>query len=189
VGTANVPMNAVPTNEKELRSLLERAQRGDEKTLPVLRELLKQPHLIESCGNLASHAENTLIRAFSGKDLAVKEGVYQKLQSIRAELCGPSPTPLERLLAERIALCWLHVHHLEYQYAGRESMSLDLGMYFQKSIDRAHKPYLSAIKTLAVVRKLALPVLQVNIAKKQVNVAGPCVTADADNKSKGASDA
>jgi hypothetical protein len=35
-------------------------------------------------------------------------------------------------------------------------------------------PRKSAIKTLAVVRKLAVPVLQVNIAKKQVNVAGPC---------------
>ena len=39
-------------------------------------------------------------------------------------------------------------------------------------MDRAHRRYLTAIKTLAIVRKLALPVLQVNIAKKQVNVAG-----------------
>jgi hypothetical protein len=38
------------------------------------------------------------------------------------------------------------------------------------------KALLAAIKTLAVVRKLAVPVLQVNIAKKQVNVAGPYVT-------------
>jgi hypothetical protein len=45
-------------------------------------------------------------------------------------------------------------------------------------MDRAHRRYLSAIKTLATVRKLALPVLQVNIAKKQVNVAGACLTAD-----------
>jgi hypothetical protein len=44
--------------------------------------------------------------------------------------------------------------------------------------DRAHRRYLTAIKTLATVRKLALPVLQVNIAKKQVNVAGPCLPAD-----------
>ncbi len=45
-------------------------------------------------------------------------------------------------------------------------------------MDRAHNRYLSAIKTLATVRKLALPILQVNIAKKQVNVAGPCLPAD-----------
>ena len=55
--------------------------------------------------------------------------------------------------------------------------------YLQRCIDWAHKRYLSAIKTLAVVRKLAVPVLQVNIARKQVNVAGPCVVAgDGENK-------
>ncbi len=42
----------------------------------------------------------------------------------------------------------------------------------QRCTVRAHKRYLSAIKTLALVRKLAVPVLQVNIARKQVNVAG-----------------
>jgi hypothetical protein len=51
-------------------------------------------------------------------------------------------------------------------------MTLDLAAHYQACIDRAHKRYLSAIKALAVVRRLALPVLQVNIAKKQVNVAG-----------------
>jgi hypothetical protein len=46
------------------------------------------------------------------------------------------------------------------------------GEYYQRRMDRAHAHYLSAIKALAQVRKLALPALQVNIAKKQVNVAG-----------------
>jgi hypothetical protein len=41
-------------------------------------------------------------------------------------------------------------------------------------MDGAHKHYLSSLKTLAVVRKLAVPVLQVNIARRQVNVAGVC---------------
>jgi hypothetical protein len=45
-------------------------------------------------------------------------------------------------------------------------------------MDRAHKRYLSAIKTLATVRKLAVPVLQINVAKQQVNVAGPCLPSD-----------
>jgi hypothetical protein len=36
------------------------------------------------------------------------------------------------------------------------------------------------LKTLALVRKLAVPVLQVNIAKKQVNVAGSCVAGDSE---------
>jgi hypothetical protein len=36
------------------------------------------------------------------------------------------------------------------------------------------------IRTLALVRKLAVPVLQVNIARKQVNVAGTCVAPDGE---------
>jgi hypothetical protein len=35
-----------------------------------------------------------------------------------------------------------------------------------------HARFLSAVRTLAQVRKLAVPALQVNIAKNQVNVAG-----------------
>jgi hypothetical protein len=82
---------------------------------------------------------------------------------------------VERLLAERAVACWLHLYHLETVYAGKQSMTLDLGTYYQKCLDRAHKRYLTALKALAEVRKLALPVLQLNIARKQVNVA--CGTA------------
>jgi hypothetical protein len=45
------------------------------------------------------------------------------------------------------------------------------GDYHQRRMDRAHRRYLSAIKTLATVRKLAVPVFQVNIAQKQMNIA------------------
>jgi hypothetical protein len=180
VATADPPSKPVPTDTKEVQQLIERAQRGDEKTLPVLRELLKQPYLVEVCGNLAAHAEHALIGKFSGNNLAVSEGLRRKLDSLRAELAGPTPTPLERLLVERVVACWLHLHHLEAVYAGKESMALELGAYYQRSISSAQKRYLAAIKTLALVRKLALPVLQVNIARKQVNMAGSCVNAESE---------
>jgi hypothetical protein len=168
-----VATTAVPTDPKELRKVLERAQGGDETTLPVLRELLKETRMVEACGNLAEHAEHTLVRKFSGKDLALREGVRRKLECLRAELAGPKPTPLERLLVERVVCCWLHLYHLETVYAGKDSMALELASYYQRGLSAAHKRYLSAIKTLALVRRLALPVLvqQVNVAaQQQVNV-------------------
>jgi hypothetical protein len=140
--------------------------------------MLKAPRWVEACGNLAKHAENALIHRFAAKDLAVGEGVRQKLEVMRGELTSPNPSPLERLLAERIATCWLLLYYLETTYASKDGISLELGNYYLKNIDRAHNRYLSVIKTLAAVRKLILPVLQVNIAKKQVNVAGPCLPAD-----------
>jgi hypothetical protein len=172
VATAGKPNTNELTDPKEIRKFLERAQKGDETTLPVLREMLQKSHWLEACGNLAKHAETALISNFAGKDLAVREGLRKKLELLRDELASPASSPLERMLAERIVACWLHVYHLETVYANKDSMSLDLAMHYQKCIDRSHRRYLSAIKTLATVRKLALPVLQVNIANKQVNMAG-----------------
>jgi hypothetical protein len=66
--------------------------------------------------------------------------------------------------------CWLHLYHLEQTYADYETESLK----WEPTISTALivlRRYLSAIKALAMVRKLALPVLQVNIGQSQVNVA------------------
>src|SRR5262245_25573287 len=166
-------------------ALTDRAQKGDEKALPALRELLQDPEAVDLLGgDLARQAQLTLVNKFSGKNLLFRESLRRKLDLLRGELAGSSPTPLERLLVDRVVACWLHLHHLEQIYAQKESMSLELGSYYQRCISAAQKRYLAAIKTLALVRKLAVPVLQVNIAKKQVNVAGPCVSADGERSTQ-----
>jgi hypothetical protein len=145
----------------------------DQTALPALRELLKTPALVDSLGgDLAKQAQFHAIDKFSGKNLLFRESLTRKLDLLRDELGGPNPTPLERLLVERIVSCWLHLYQLELIYAQKESMSLELGNYYQRSLSSAQKRYLAAIKMLALVRKLAIPALQVNIARKQVNVAG-----------------
>lgn len=122
-------------------------------------------------GDFAQQTQLALIGKYSGKNLLVKETLNRKREVMAAELAGPSASPLERLLVDRVVACWLHLYHLEAIYVGKDSMALTLATFYQRSISAAHKRYLSAIKTLAVVRKLAVPVLQVNIARKQVNVA------------------
>ena len=169
----------VGPKKHELLALIDRAQKGDKTALPALQELLKEPALVDALGgDLAKQAQLTLINRFSGQNLMIRESLTRKLDLLREELAGPNVTPLERLLVERVVACGLHLHVLEMMYVGKESMNLELGSYFQRSISSAQKRYLSAIKTLAMVRKLAVPVLQVNIAKKQVNVAGPGVVGD-----------
>src|SRR5262245_53393302 len=131
-------------------------------------------------GDLARQAQLTIIRNLSGENLLLSEAVPRKLDLLRAELAGPNPTPLERLLVERVGTDWLRLHQLELLFATKEraGMALELATFYQRSITSAQKRYLAAIKALAVVRKLAVPVLQVNIARKQVNVAGPCLVVD-----------
>jgi hypothetical protein len=162
-----------PTNDQELKQFLERAENGDTATIPLLREMLQNSTDMRTIGgDLAQIAEKALIDSVGGKNLLFKEALTRKLELLRAELAGTKPTPVENLLVERIVMCWLQVQHAELWYA-QQAGNLSLAHYHQDRLDRAHRRYLSALKTLALIRKLAVPVLQVNLAQNQVNVAGP----------------
>ena len=88
---------------------------------------------------------------------------------LTAELAGPQPSPLERLLVERIVLCWLHLHYAEALYVQHlEKLTLRQDEFFQQRISKAQARYLSAIRTLAQVRRLGVPAVQVNIGQQQV---------------------
>jgi hypothetical protein len=168
------PSEGMLTNpeEKEVGALITRAAKGDQSALPALRELMKIPEVVDLLGgDLARTAQVTLIDNVSGKNLLLKESLTHKLDLLRTELAGPNPAPVERLLVENVVACWLHLSCLEQRYAQNESLRTELGLYYQRCIDHAHKRYLSAIKTLATVRKLALPAVQVNIGQNQVNLA------------------
>jgi hypothetical protein len=175
-----IPNDEIPTGPEELREFLTRAQNGDDSTLPAIRKLLlRVPTAVDFFGgNLARKAEESLLNAAAGKDLAYKEAVTRKLELLRAELSGENPTAIERLLVERVVACWLQVQDADIRYAqAPNDLPITWKEFYLRRMDKANKRYLSAIKTLATVRKLAIPVLQVNIAKKQVNVATPCVVA------------
>jgi hypothetical protein len=165
-----------PARGEEARALLERAHKGDATCLPQLRALFADPDrgtaLVEACGSPAVWLRETLLGQTAGKDLAVKEAEMIKLAQVQAELEGPNPTAVEKLLAERAAVCWFLVNRYEERYARAEGLSIKQAEYHQRRIDAAHRRYLSALKTLATVRKLAVPAIQVNIAKRQVNLAG-----------------
>lgn len=164
------PTRSAGNDASHLPALLRRARAGDESSLPALRRVLDTGALVESLGNLALQVEATLIGNAAGGNLAFKEGLGRKMAKLRAELAGPDAPPLERLLADRVAVCWLSLHDVEVRFAQSKDLTIKQADYWQRRIDSAHKRYLSAIKTLATVRKLALPALQVNIARKQVNV-------------------
>jgi hypothetical protein len=153
-------------------ALVRRATAGDESSLPELRKLFDEcpdsRFVNEVGGDMARTAEDSMIARAAGKNLVAREALRRKLAALRAELAGPTPTPIERLLAERAALCWLAVYEFEAAAAQQLGpIALALADYYQRRIDRAHKRYLTALRTLATVRKLAVPALQVNIGRNQ----------------------
>ncbi len=50
-----------------------------------------------------------------------------------------------------------------------EGLTLVQSDFHQRRIDRTHRRLMSTIKTLATVRRLAVPSVQINVARQQVN--------------------
>jgi hypothetical protein len=136
--------------------------------------MMNKSDILDPMGDLSLQVQDKIVRNAAGKDLVFRESVRRKLDRIRKEVAGAEPSPLECLLADRVALCWLALHDVEIRFASMKDLSIQQAEYWQNRIDRSHRRYLSAIKTLATIRKLALPVLQVNIAKRQTNIVSPC---------------
>lgn len=121
-------------------------------------------------GNLSWQAAVSLLES-GFEEGAGREATRRHMIAMREELLGTAPLPEERLLVDRVVLCWLHLHYVEgtfLQTMGRFD-SREIAAR-QKWIDRAHRRYLMAIKTLAQVRNLLGVAVQVNIADSQINV-------------------
>ena len=164
-----------PAPGPEMENLLKKAAKGDESCLPQVHALLSDPGrgdiMAAHCGSSAEWLRQTIAKKASGGNLLVKESIKKNLDKVRAELEGPNPTPIEWLLAERASVCWFVVNWYEDRFANTSDMSITQADYFQRRIHRAHQRFLSAVETLARVRKMALPSLMVNIARnQQVNV-------------------
>lgn len=165
-------MTATKPSES-LQELLKRARTGDDS---ALQTILQDPELIDATGgNLALQAELSFVNAAAGDDTVFRATLMRKMSLLRAELAGANPTPIERLLVERVVACWLQVQDADVRYAQAKDLSIKWSEYYQRRMNHSHKRYLTALKTLALVRKLTLPVLQVNIAKNQTNIAGQVI--------------
>lgn len=151
----------------KFQRFLERAQAGDEATLPLIGEIMDalSDRSRKFGGDLAYEAEQALIREYAKKNLWIKEALTRRMDQLRSELAGPNPTPLERLLVERVVLCWAHAYYADCEYAVSVNASREDREVAQRQQDRSQRRYLAAIKCLATVRRLALPIkLDVTVA-------------------------
>jgi hypothetical protein len=119
-----------------------------------LRALLDQTQLWRQLGDLATHAELTWLRHISGTDLALQELLARKLGALKVELGGAAPSPLERLMIDRIAINWLMVCHADLQAAGTNEADPRRADLAMKRQTQAMQRYSMAIKALATVRRL-----------------------------------
>lgn len=167
---------AKPAGE-DFGEVLDRLRKGDKEAIPVMRRLLKSGDKAdakwfrESWGNCSKELRDALVRmCTSDKDLIRQVAFRDQMRVMQEEIQGPNPTPLEKLLAERVVYSHFLVCHHERVYAKSGEISFVLANHYRRVIDSAHKRLLQATLALAKVRRLALPPVQVNIGKNQVNV-------------------
>ena len=99
--------------------------------------------------------------------------IIRFVEGMRTDLDGPAPSPIERLLIDDIVTCWLHLHYVRqrWTHALKDGSVTTLNV-MEHLLNGAQRRYDDAHKTLAQVRRLIIPVVQLNVAKHQVNVVG-----------------
>ncbi len=140
-----------------LQDLIDKAQQGDRSVLPELRRLLDDnPQNWETIGDLAVHAREAWLNLLAGQNLVLYETTARKQAAMQKELAGPHPTPLERLLVERVAACWLQLYYAEMLYAQSAEREAPPGRLrdLMKRQESAERRYQLSIKRLAQIRKI-----------------------------------
>lgn len=152
--------------------LLQRAAANEEDSRPPVRQLLaRRSDLVAAVCATASELERNLIDRAGGQGVLVHESMRAELELMRSSLRLPEDGSLERLLIDQVVLCWLNLMTAERRRDERwtDGMSNESADFWDRHVARLRTDYLRAIRSLASVRRILVPVLQVNIAEQQVN--------------------
>jgi len=138
-----------------LTELVRRAEQGDASAIVEAQTLLDQsPGLWGQVGDLARHAEAALIGQAAGGNPLIQQAVARHLARSARELAGPSPSPLESLLARNVAFAQAFAAWADLLVLRREGVPLAQAEACQRVQARASRRLAEAAWTLAVVRKL-----------------------------------
>jgi hypothetical protein len=146
-----------PTPEvlSELQGIVAKAKSGDERVLPRLRQLLDaHPRIWQTYGDLGAQAEMAWITMIAGKNLHLRECLLRKIAAMKDDLAGAAASPLEKLVIERVVVCWLQLQHADCLEAQTGGESINLATFKMKRQEAAHRRYLGAIGALIAHRKL-----------------------------------
>lgn len=139
------------------------------------------PAAVRALSDVALVARRRMAHDVSPPDnLILEEALPRRAAEMQRELEGAHPSPLERLLCEHIATCWIAVSLLDavsISTADGRPLPPASEEHHERMRSLAQRRYLAACESLAKVRRLLAPVMQqVNIAEagaQQLNLAAP----------------
>ena len=160
---AEAILDAIAKTDKEKPTADDRAE---------LDRILRQvPAVWNVAGDVMNHTALGMIKQFNGT-YALKKSLSTGWEQMQRDLERPSDGPLERLLIQQIALAWLklaYTEHTHKHYLMTGSTTIVQADFWERRLSAAQRRFLRATETLARVRRLQLPAVQVNIAEQQVN--------------------
>lgn len=165
----------------QFRALLDKTNKEhpQPKDVKALAELLSDNRKLELWRDVksAGYLAELMVIENARATAAVKECWKHRLQALKKELGSEGAPLLEQLLIQQAALGWLKLNLVELSYSStmKQSITLTLGIFWEKRLSAAQKRFTRACETLTRVRKLSrnTAALQVNIAAEggqQVNV-------------------
>lgn len=159
-----------PDSDYVRTALVLRSNEGDEEAYKAIAKSYE--HIYEGLTVTGRNLLKCMVKSFAGEDRRMSQIIVASdILANRDKLAGDSPSPLELVLAERVALCQAALDYLEVQFYQPATVNIHVSIVHQHRISIAQSRLVQAIKALAQVRKLQLPNVQVNIGEKQVNVA------------------
>jgi len=123
-------------------------------------------------------SHNTLISVMNSVKMNPSGKIYfeGEAAALRRSLGEATATPLEKLLIQDIAICWLRLQLMEQVYSlnySSDNLSIAKADYLERRLSATHKRYLQSVETLARVRRLLSRAgVQINVAGQQVVVNG-----------------
>ena len=135
------------------------------------RILRDTPAVWTFAGDMMNHTALGLIRQ-QGVTYALRASLETGWEQLQRDLARPSDGALERLLIQQIVLAWLklaYTEHHQRHYLMSGNQLITQCDFWERRLSAAQRRFLRATETLARVRRLQLPAVQVNIAEQQVN--------------------
>ena len=136
------------------------------------RILRDSPTVWRAVGDVMEQAAAALIATAGGGSYAVQRTMTAGWERMRIDLARPGDGELERILIQQVVLSWLKLSYTEYQHGqvlANGKATITQADFWERRLSAAQRRYLRACETLARVRRLQLPAVQVNIAEQQVN--------------------
>ena len=150
----NVDPLSLPSREL-LNDLVRRANDGDSGALTDLRKFLDDhPEIWQNIGDLARHAQESMLRAVAGKNQLLTESLRRGAEQLRIDLQGDRPAnPVESLAIERVVAAWTELQFAAAKYPVDAGDNLPMARFVLQLKESTQRRFDAAMRSLLLVRE------------------------------------